>query len=44
MKKYDTPELILIESSRRTFLEVSGEAIGVDIFDGGYGKEFESFS
>ena len=44
MKKYETPELQLLLTKRATFLDVSGEALGEDIFDGEFGKQFDTFS
>ena len=45
MKKiYEAPALILTELRTRSFLDVSGEALGEDIFDGEFGKQFDTYS
>ena len=44
MKKYVAPELEILVTKRSTFLEISGEAVGEDIFDGTFGKQFDTFS
>ena len=44
MKKYETPELNLVQSKRATFLEISGEALGFDIFEDDFGQKFDRFS
>ena len=44
MKKYETPELELVQSKRATFLEISGEALGFDIFEDDFGQKFDRFS
>ena len=41
-KSYQSPMLAVAETSSRTFLEISGEALGVDIFNDGFGQKFEN--
>ena len=44
MKKYETPTIDLRHLQAATFLGTSKDAVAEDIFDGDFGKHFNSFT
>ncbi len=45
MKKYEIPELELVQAKCATFLDLSGEALALDAFTDDFGKKkFDRFS